>query len=179
MRPMRVELIWIAPPPPQDGASTNFATAADSINLREKSLKSEFAILAWNLLRLRGRSSRLRRICLICVNRLRLFDGSQDSRGGCGGLFERSGTQSQSDGSQEKERGSHSRGARQEVRRARSAEDGTARATAEGSTEVGAFTVLQQDQNDHGDRGDDLHHDCDGDQHGGHLYYFPLTQKWF
>lgn len=32
---MRVELIWIAPPPPQDGASTNFATAADSINLRE------------------------------------------------------------------------------------------------------------------------------------------------
>ena len=52
-------------------------------------------------------------------------------------------------------------------------------ATAEGSTEVGAFTVLQQDQNDHGDRGDDLHHDCDGDQHGGHLYYFPLTQKWF
>ena len=28
VRPMRVELIWIAPPPPQDGASTNFATAA-------------------------------------------------------------------------------------------------------------------------------------------------------
>ena len=26
---MRVELIWIAPPPPQDGASTNFATAAN------------------------------------------------------------------------------------------------------------------------------------------------------
>ena len=30
VRPMRVELIWIAPPPPQDGASTNFATAAKS-----------------------------------------------------------------------------------------------------------------------------------------------------
>lgn len=32
VRPMRVELIWISPPPPQDGASTNFATAADCIS---------------------------------------------------------------------------------------------------------------------------------------------------
>lgn len=37
VRPMRVELIWIAPPPPQDGASTNFATAANLVLLRENS----------------------------------------------------------------------------------------------------------------------------------------------
>ena len=68
VRPMRVELIWIAPPPPQDGASTNFATAANFSDSRLEP-RIEVSILARNLICL---GVRIRR-CLILINRLRLF----------------------------------------------------------------------------------------------------------
>ena len=80
-------------------------------------------------------------------------------------LVESTRAEGDSNGGAEEDRRSHSRGARQEVGRAGGAKERTGSARTESRAEIGALAVLQEHQNNDGNRSNDLHNDRDTHQH--------------